>query len=153
MRQREENARKSQLYDEFADYVSKVMRDPDTNPNLSLRDFSQMPRSGLTHMELVLENVENANKQLFSAVEDFREGAYLKGKENIKTGSQTYVAFIPYVDERKRGVSRSSSSSSSSGRPPSQTRLFLYLFGLMGMVVIAALKTTSSEWNYMLGRK
>lgn len=153
MRQREENARKSQIYDEFADYVSKEMRDPDTNPNLSLRDFSQMPRSGLTHMELVLENVENANKQLFSAVEDFRDGAYLKGKENIKTGAQTYVAFIPFVDERKRGGGGGGRSSHSSSRPPSQTRLFLYLFGLMAMIVIAALKTTSAEWNYMLGRK
>jgi hypothetical protein len=149
MRQREENARKAQIFDDFSDYVIKKMRDRD-NPNLTVREFSLMPRASMTHMELILENVQTGNERLFSTVKAFLPGSYLKTKEVLKDGSQMYVAFIPYTeDQRKqeRGVAYSSSS------PPSQTRLMLYMFGFMVLVVLSSLYTTLPEWNYILGRK
>jgi len=150
--QREENAVKAQIYDDFAEYVTREMRDRD-NPNLTVRDFNNMARSSLTHMELVLENVETASEKLFTAVKQFKPGSYLKTKEVIRDGSQMYVAFIPYVSTTAKKRSSAYGGGGSGLEPPSQTRLMLYLFGLMLMIVIAALKTTSAEWYYMLGRK
>jgi len=152
MRQREENAVKAQIYDDFSDYVTREMRNRD-NPNLTVRDFNHMARAGLTHMELVLENVETASEELFTAVKEFKPGSYLKTKEVIKDGSQQYVAFIPYVSATSTKRRLGSGVRGESGGPPSQTRLMLYLFGLMIMIVTTALKTTSAEWYYMMGRK
>ena len=100
-RQDSDHERKAEVYDRFADYVREKMRSRD-NPNISVREFDLMGKSGVTHMDLILENVSKGNKKLYGLVEEFDERAFLDTKEDFQTGNLIYVAHIPFKTEEKR---------------------------------------------------
>lgn len=147
MRQRKEHEIKAAIYDEFNDYVENVLRD-DENPHITLLEFDSMPKSGLTHMELVLENVKSGTGDLYEKVKAFKTGAFLKTKEKIKDGTPVFVAFIPFKEksESKSETVRSTGRS----KPPSQTTLMFYLVALFSTVIVGLIKTTSADWQYFL---
>lgn len=151
MRQRKEHEIKAAIYDEFSDYVENVLRDDD-NPHITLSEFDSMPKSGVTHMELVLENVKSGTGDLYEKVKAFKPGAFLKTKEKIKDGTPVFTAFIPFKEKNESKGSSSSSGRESSGRskPPSQTTLLLYIVALFSTILVGAIKTTAADWQYFL---
>lgn len=148
MRQRKEHEIKATIYDEFNEYVERTLRDSD-NPHITLKEFEQMPKSGLTHMELVLENVKTGTGRLFKKVEDFKDGAILKTKESVKDGTPVFVAYIPFKEKQKESKS-SFESGSRSSKPPSQTTLMLYVVALFSTIIVGLVKTTAADWQYFL---
>ena len=142
-----DHERKAAVYDRFADFVRDKMRSRD-NPNISVREFDLMGRSGVTHMDLRLENVDKGNKKLYNLVEQFDPRAFLDTKEDIQTGNLIYVAHIPFKGEEKRSH-RSHRSRSGSGDAPSTGVLMGYVMMLLVLLILAVWKTTWSEWAFM----
>lgn len=150
MRQRKEHEIKAAIYDDFNEYVERILRDDD-NPHITLKEFEQMPKSGLTHMELVLENVKTGTGRLFKKVEEFKDGSILKTRESVKDGTPVFVAYIPFKEKESKNHSSSSSSSvSRSSKPPSQTTLMLYVVALFSTIIVGLVKTTAADWQYFL---
>lgn len=144
-----EHERKAQVYDDFVEYVILKVRDRD-NPNVTVRDFSLMPRSGVTHMSLVLENVSRGTKSLFEKVEAFAPGTQLKAEENITDGSSVYTAHVPFTDKHS-GKSSSKHHKHRHYDQPNPTYLVVYGFGFMLLLLIGVWKTEWSQWRYLLG--
>jgi hypothetical protein len=149
MRQRKEHEIKAAIYDEFNEYVERTLRDSD-NPHITLKEFEQMPKSGLTHMELVLENVKTGTGRLFKKVEEFKDGSILKTRESVKDGAPVFVAYIPFKEKESKTHSSSSGSVSRSSKPPSQTTLLLYFVALFSTIIVGLVKTTAADWQYFL---
>jgi len=143
----DDHDRKADVYDRFADYVREKMRGRD-NPNISVREFDLMGRSGVTHMDLVLENVSKGTQKLYKLVEQFDERAFLDTKEDIQTGNLIYVAHIPFKSKEKK---RHHHHHNGEEGPPSTNLLMLYVFLFMILIIIGVIKTSANEWRYMLG--
>lgn len=142
-----DHERKAAVYDRFADFVRDKMRSRD-NPNLSVREFALMGPSGVTHMDLRLENVDKGKKKLYDLVEQFDSRAFLDTKEDVQTGNLIYVAHVPFKSEEKRSH-RSHRHQSDGEEPPSTGILMAYVMMLMLMMIVAVWKTTWSEWEFM----
>ncbi len=142
-----DHERKAAVYDRFADYVRDKMRSRH-NPNLSVREFALMGPSGVTHLDLRLENVKNAKKKLYDLVEQFDSRAFLDTQEDIQTGNLIYVAHVPFKSEEKRSHRSHQSRSSGSG-PPSTGILMAYIMMLMLLMIVGVWKTTWGEWAFM----
>lgn len=146
-REQEEHERMAQIYDKFAQYVRRTMRDNRRNPNLDVRDFSQMPPPGVTHMEAVLEHVDKGHKSLYSMVESFANGAYLETREDLKTGSDEWVAFIPF----KTSSSKRSYETEDVAQPSNLSTQLLIL-GLFVLLGIGFFTTSQAQLNYLLNK-
>ena len=145
-----EEKKQAELYDQFVSYVQRNMRDSD-NSNLSVKEFD-LREINAYDMQLVLENVDHGTKKLFDAVERFKPGARLETRESVGDGAPVFVATIPYKRatssrsskaKKRRGVAVATSSSPRSGL------LMFYVFSMMSLVVVAALKTTRDEWSFL----
>ncbi len=147
-RDREEHVVKTKLYDEFSDYVAESMRDND-NPHLTLREYDSGTKATVTHLEVVLENVDSGTESLYAKTKRFREGAFLKTRESVKDGAQVFVAYIPFNDGSKKS-SHGGGGGGVRSKQPSQNLLMLYVVGLFVTVIVALVKTTGNEWR-MLG--
>lgn len=145
-----EHERKAEVYDRFADYVRDKMRTRD-NPNISVREFDLMGKSGVTHMDLRLENVDKGNKKLYNLVEQFDDRAFLDTREDFQTGNLIYVAHIPFTSESKHHHHHRHRSSGASP-PPNTNVLMLYIFMFMLLIILGVWKTEWSEWRYMMGK-
>jgi hypothetical protein len=148
---RREHQLRTALYDDFQDYIVNNCRDRD-NATLCLKAYDMVKQNTDTHLEVVLENVDNATKQLYDHVESFRHGTKMKTREQIKDGAPVFCIHIPLKD--KKGSSSSIWSSGSSGSkkkngPPSQNVLMLYFIAICILVVFASLKTTVVEWRQL----
>lgn len=141
--------RKAEVYDRFADFVREKMRTRD-NPNISVKEFDLMERSGVTHMDLVLENVSKGNKKLYALVEQFDSRAFLDTKEDFRTGNLIYVAHVPFKAEERHH--RHGHTSEVSSLPPSTNILMLYVFLFMVLIIIGVAKTEWSEWRFILNK-
>jgi hypothetical protein len=141
---------KAEVYDRFADYVRDKMRTRD-NPNISVREFDLMGRSGVTHMDLRLENVDRGNKKLYTLVEAFADTAFLDTKEDIQTGNLIYVAHIPFKSKERRRHRNHHSHHSSDGAPSTNILMF-YVFLFMILLLLAVWKTEWTEWRYIFGK-
>jgi len=144
-----EEKKQAELYDQFVSYVQRHMRDSDNN-NLSVKEFD-LREINAYDMQLVLENVDHGTKKLFDAVERFKPGARLETRESVGDGAPVFVATIPYKRAtnskssklKKRRVAVTTTSAPRSGL------LMFYVFSMMSLVVVAALKTTRDEWSFL----
>ena len=149
-REQQEHERMGEIYDRFAQYVRKTMQSR-KNPNLCVRDFSDMPKAGVTHMEAVLEQVDSADKKLFTQVEAFVDGAYLQDREDLKTGSRLYVAFLPYKDASRHKTHEVADDDDDNEQPTGTSTQLLLL--LICILLAAGFMTASqAQINYVLGR-
>ena len=146
-----EEKKQAELYDQFVSYVQRHMRDSDNN-NLSVKEFD-LREINAYDMQLVLENVDHGTKKLFDAVERFKPGARLETRESVCDGAPVFVVTIPYKRapssksskaKKRRGVAVATSAS-----PPRSGLLMFYVFSMMSLVVVAALKTTRDEWSFL----
>lgn len=140
---------KAEVYDRFADYVRDKMRTRD-NPNISVREFDLMGKSGVTHMDLRLENVDKGNKKLYNLVEQFDDRAFLDTREDFQTGNLIYVAHVPFTTEPKHHHHKHGSSGAVA--PPNTNVMMLYIFMFMLLIILGVWKTEWSEWRYMMGK-
>lgn len=140
---------KADVYDQFADYVREKVRGRD-NPNITVQDFSLMDPSGVTHMSLVLENVDKGKRRLYEQVEAFAPGTELTTRESISTGAPIYVANVPFKQTAKKG--RHHHSSDNGEEAPKNWVLFGYIFMLMLLFIVAILKTEWSQWQFVFGK-
>lgn len=99
MSRRSENEAKQATYDEFRRYVEETCRDEDDNPQLSIERFSNIGKSGVTHMPIRLENVVRGTIKLFKKIEAFKKGTELTTQEVIENSSTRYIAQVPFRDE------------------------------------------------------
>lgn len=148
-REQEEYARMGEIYDRFVQYVRGTMQSR-KNPNLCVRDFTDMPKAGATHMEAVLEQVNAADKKMFAAVEAFGEGAYLTDREDLKTGSRIYVAFLPYKNASTRDNDDHDNEDYEEG--PSGIRTQLLLLFICILLAAGFMTASQSQINHLLGR-
>jgi hypothetical protein len=146
-----DHERKAEVYDRFAEYVRDKMRTRD-NPNISVREFDLMGRSGVTHMDLRLENVDRGNKKLYTLVEQFDDSAFLDTREDFQTGNLIYVAHISFKGEETKRHHHHSQSHRHGGGPPSTNVLMFYVFLYMLLLLVAVWKTEWSEWRYIMGK-
>ena len=148
-----EHEKKAQVYDEFVDHVHTKVRNRD-NPSVTVRDFSLMPRSGVTHMSLILENVSKGTRELFSLVESFAPTTKLVMDEDISNGSAVYVAHVPFTESeshKKHHRHHHHHHDYDSDAPPQTSWVVAYGFGFMGLLLVGVWKTEWSQWQYFLG--
>lgn len=149
---------KQLIYDEFSDYVRKTMRN-DVNRKLSLCEYDLLPKAGVTHIEIIVENVDEGNSELFSDVKAFKKEAELRTKENVTDGTIRYAAFIPFQRKHKKKYDSDSDSddndfshrsrSSKLSGPPSLVYLTLYGFAFLCTIILSVSKTTMDEWKFI----
>lgn len=138
---------KAQIYDQFAEYVRQTVRGRD-NPNITVQDFSLMDPSGITHMSLVLENVDKGKRRLYEQVEAFAPGTELTTRESISTGAPIYVAHVPF----KLSSSSSKKKIRIEKEPPANWVLFTYIFLFMLLIIVGIAKTNMSQWQFMFSQ-
>lgn len=144
-----EEKKQAELYDQFVSYVQRHMRDSDNN-NLSVKEFD-LREINAYDMQLVLENVDHGTKKLFDAVERFKPGARLETRESVGDGAPVFVATIPYkraTNSRSSKVKKRRVAVATTSAPRSGLLMF-YVFSMMSLVVVAALKTTRDEWSFL----
>ncbi len=149
------------LYDDFQDYIVSNVRGRD-NPTLCLKAYDMVKQKTDTHLEVVLENVDNGNREMYEKIEEgFRAGTKMKTQEMLLNGgTHAFHVYIPLKDKKSGGgyfggSSGSGSSSSSSHkrkyRQPSQNLLMLYIIGLCALIIFSVLKTSAVEWRQIPG--
>lgn len=154
----DDHNRKSDVYDEFKDHVHQKVRDRRNNPKVTVCAFDDMLPSGVTHLVLPLENVDNGDVSFLQKVESFREGTTCK-PQNLDDGGQCYVARVPFVDDPnlhdeddgRRHRSKHRSSRSSGG--PSVLYLQAMVSALFILVIVCYMGTSSDQWRYLMGGK
>ncbi len=158
-REREDHQIRAALYDDFQDYIVSSVRGRD-NPTLCLKAYDMVKQKTDTHLEVVLENVDNADRRMYEKIEEgFRAGTQMKTQELVANGGGFgFHVYIPLKDKKSGGSSsvggyfRSGSGSSSrKRRQPSQNLLMLYIIGFCALVIFAVLKTSAVEWRQIPG--
>lgn len=150
----DDHNRKSDVYDEFKDHVHQKVRDRRNNPKVTVCAFDDMLPSGVTHLMLPLENVDNGDVAFLQKVESFREGTTCK-PQNLDDGGQCYVARVPFVDDpglnddhhRPRPKHRSSQLSGK----PSILYLQTMVSALFILIIVCYMGTSSQQWQYLMG--
>ena len=156
-REREDHQIRAALYDDFQDYIVSSVRGRD-NPTLCLKAYDMVKQKTATHLEVVLENVDNADRKMYEKIEEgFRVGTQMKTQEIINGGAPGFHVYIPLKDKKSGSSggyfssSKSSSSSKYKRRQPSQNLLMLYIIGFCALVIFSVLKTSAVEWRQIPG--
>jgi hypothetical protein len=119
-------------------------------PKISVCTFGEIPKSGVTHLTLPLDNVTNGGRDLFDYVEAFREGTTLKTRDNLTTGALMFNAVVPFVSETDKKNRKGSSSRHHHNPPPNTTIPIAVVFAILVLIIVASLRTDGAQWNALM---
>jgi len=144
------------LYDDFQDFIVSSVRNRE-NPTLCLKAYDMVKQNTDSHLEVVLENVDNASREMYEKIEEgFRPGTKMKTREMINGGAPVFYVYIPLKNKKTSSSVASyfggkSSSSKKKRRQPSQNMLMLYIIGFCSLIIFSVLKTSAVEWRQIPG--
>lgn len=142
----------AETYDHFRMWLIKHMR-VRPNDKIDTRAFGDLNTHlhGPSHMIIYLENVQQGNSFLFSKIKEYNKDASIVGQDSVDGKGIVYVAHVPYhvIKTQKRSHHYHHRHGKSSP-PPNTMYLFGYIFMLMLLVIVASIKTTRSDWQFIL---
>ena len=144
-----ERKAQSHVYDLFSDYVdANLKRD---HPNISLQKFSNVGK-GPTHLIIGLQHVQaGVDVSFMKTIEDFKKGTKCKTEED-KTGMPMFKAHVPWNDQPQVQQQQPQYYQRPNG-PPNSMLPVLYGFCAMLLILIAVVKTSASDWEFIIGKK